>query len=300
MANEFVPFFGCMISAKYPHFEAAVRKTLPPLGIKLIDVEGFSCCPDPIYFKSSDKMTWLTLAARNLSLAEETGLDIMTCCSGCTGSLAEAYYLLNTEPELKERVNERLKKIGREYRGISKVRHIVTILRDDVGIEKVEKSVTEPLYGLRIAIHYGCHLLKPSRIMQVDDPDRPTIMERLFKAIGATPFNHEEKILCCGKACMNASMPPKMLHEVFVSVLKLNVDCLGLICPTCYDEYDGGQVKVAKLFDMKFRIPVFYYFQLLAVAQGYDPEEVGILKFGRMKQFIEVLEACKKGLRTTV
>jgi len=81
-----VPFFGCMISAKYPQFEAAVRLTMERLGVELVDLDGFTCCPDPIFYKSHNKMKWLTIAARNLCLVEEAGLDMITCCSGCTAT----------------------------------------------------------------------------------------------------------------------------------------------------------------------------------------------------------------------
>jgi len=264
-----------MISTKYPQFEAAVRKTLPALGVELVDLEGFSCCPDPIYFKAYDKEEWLTLAARNLCVAEDAGLDIITCCSGCTATLKEAYHILHDDVGLRDRVNARLEKIGREWKGTIKVRHIVTMVRDDVGLDKVAESVVHPLEGLRVAIHYGCHLLKPSNVMQVDNPDRPTILEDLMDVIGVQPIEHEEKVLCCGKACMDPEIPSEMTRDVLRSILKLDVDCMGLICPTCFDEYDVAQIKLSRKFKEKFNLPVIYYFQLLGLAQGLDPVEMG-------------------------
>ena len=274
--KKYVPFFGCMISVKYPQFEAAVRKTMPKVGMTLVDLDGFTCCPDPIYFKSSDKLTWLTIAARNLCIAEEAGMDIVTMCSGCTATLSETRFHLAHDEELKKRVNKRLKKIGKEYRGTTSVRHIVTVLRDDIGIDKVAESVVKPLNGLRVAVHYGCHLLKPSRIMQVDDPDRPTILEKLLEAIGAEPVQHDANLLCCGKACMEPDMPAQMTYDILSSIKKTDVDCMGLICPTCFDAYDLGQIKIARQFKTKFDIPIIYYFQLLGLAQGLSPEEVGL------------------------
>ena len=273
--QRFVPFFGCMISTKYPQFEASVRKTLPALGVELVDLEGFSCCPDPIYFKALDKEEWLTLAARNICIAEEAGLDMVTCCSGCTATLKEANHLLREKPELRERVNKRLARIGKEYKGAIEVRHIVAALRDRVGLERVAATVTRPLEGLRVAIHYGCHLLKPSRVMQVDDPDRPTILEDLMRIVGAEPVEHEEKVLCCGKACMDPDIPAEMTRDVLKSIQALDVDCMGLICPTCFDEYDVGQIKLSRRFQEKFDLPVIYWFQLLGLAQGMDPAEMG-------------------------
>ena len=273
---KFTPFFGCMISTKYPQFEAAVRKTLPHIGVDLVDLDGFSCCPDPIYFKGYDKEEWITLAARNLCVAEEAGMDIVTCCSGCTATLKEANHLMKEDAAIRDRVNKRLKKIGREFKGTINARHIVTVLRDDVGYDRIADSVVKPLTGLRVAIHYGCHLLKPSHIMQVDDPDRPTILEDLMKLIDVEPVEHEEKVLCCGKACMDETIPLDMTRDVLKSIVDLDVDCMGLICPTCFDEYDVGQLMMNRKFKENFNLPVIYYFQLLGMAQGLSPKEMGL------------------------
>ncbi|RKY88308.1 CoB--CoM heterodisulfide reductase subunit B [candidate division KSB1 bacterium] len=273
---KYIPFFGCMISMKYPQFEASVRKTMPNIGVELVDVKGFTCCPDPIYFKAEDKIEWLTIAGRNICLAEEAGYDIITMCSGCTATLSEANHILKENPDVRNEINKRLSKINKKFEGSISVRHIVTVIRDDIGIDKVKESVINPLEDLKVAIHYGCHLLKPSRIMQVDDPDHPTILEDLVSAIGATPLEHEERLLCCGKACMSEEIPPKMVYDVLSSIEKIKADCMGLICPTCFDEYDIGQIRVGRKFNKKFNIPIIYYFQLLGIAQGFKPEEMGL------------------------
>lgn len=279
---RYIPFVGCMISVKYPQMEAAVRRTLDRLGVELVDIDGFTCCPDPIYFKAADKMGWLTVAARNISLAEEAGCDIITMCSGCTSTLCEVNYLLKHEPELKEYVNGRLRKIGRQFAGTISVRHIVTVLRDDVGLENIRQSVTHPLTDVKVAVHYGCHLLKPTEIMGVDDPDRPTLMENLIASTGATPLSHPLHLLCCGRACMNEEMPAKMMFDLLTSVEETGADCLGLICPTCFDQFDLGQIKISRQFKRKFEIPVLYYFQLLGLAQGFTETELG-LSYHRIK-----------------
>ncbi len=273
---KYVPFFGCMMTTKYPHFEAAVRKTVAKVGMELVDIDGFTCCPDPIYFQARDKIEWYTVAARNISLAEDTGLDIITTCSGCTATLSETNIHLKESPELKAEVNRRLKKIGREFKGKINVRHAVTVLRDDFGIDRVAETVVNPMKGLRVGVHYGCHLLKPSHIMRVDDPDHPTILENLIKAIGAEPVHHEKMLLCCGRACMNDSIPDAMVIDIIEAIKKSKADCMGLICPTCFDEFDMGQIIRGRKYKKKLDMPVVYYFQLLALAQGFTPEEVGL------------------------
>ena len=273
---KIIPFWGCMIPLKYPQMELAIRKTMPNLGIELVDIEGFTCCPDPIYFKAKDMRKWLVIAARNLAVAEEKELDIVTVCSGCTATLKEASYLLNEDEKLKKDINKELKKIGREYKGIVKVKHAIQLIRDDIGLEAVEKSVKRHLKNLNVAIHYGCHLLKPSQIMGVDDADYPSILENFTSILGATPINHQKKLLCCGKGCLDSEIPMNMVYDIFSSIEDAKGDCMGLICPTCFSSFDLGQVMIARTKGKEFNIPVIYFFQLLGLAQGYTPEEVGL------------------------
>ena len=134
---KYTPFFGCMMITKYPQFEAAVRKSVAKVGMELVDVDGFSCCPDPIYFHASNKMDWYTVAARNISLAEDVGRDIITTCSGCTATLSEVNLALKEDSSLKDEINKSLKKIGRKFKGTVNVRHAVTVLRDDFGMDRI-------------------------------------------------------------------------------------------------------------------------------------------------------------------
>lgn len=271
-------FPGCLIPIKYPHLELAVRRTLPALGVELIDSDKLTCCPDPIFFQASDKIGWLTMAGRNLCIAEEAGLDVCTICSGCTGTLSEANHILKNEPAVRERVNRRLARIGKEFKGTVDVRHIVTLLRDEVGVAAVEESVTRPLAGVRVALHYGCHLLKPSDIMRVDDPDEPQILHQLIGAIGAEPVAHEERFLCCGKACVDPDLPLEMTAAVLDSIKAARVDCMGMICPTCFSSFDTGQLLIDRKRGEKLDVPPVYYFQLLGLAQGMSPADLGMDK----------------------
>ncbi len=183
--------------------------------IELVDENRFSCCPDPIYFKAGDRIKWMTLAARNLALAEEQGLNVITLCSGCTSTLCDVNYHLKNDPELRAQINKNLKPINRHYDGKITVRHLVTLLRDDVGLEKIYDTIERPLTGLTVAIHYGCHLLKPSSVMAVEDPLNPTILARLIEITGATPVDHSEYLNCCGKACNEPDLTLNMSRAVF-------------------------------------------------------------------------------------
>jgi len=286
-----MPFWGCMIPLKYPQMESAVRFCLNKLNIGIVESEKFSCCPDPIYFKAGDKIKWYTIAARNIAIAEQQELDIITMCSGCTSTLCEVNHHLKKDKELREIVNKNLKKIGLEFKGTIQVRHLVTLLRDDVGLSKIKDTVLYPFNDLSIAIHYGCHLLKPSEIMHVEDPIVPSILSELIQIMGATPVNHDEYLMCCGKACQDQDLMLNMSHSVFKSVSDSGADCLGLICPTCFDSFDIGQLRVSRKFEKKYEIPVIYLFQLLALTQGAKMEQVGI-KYHKImpEKFLEKLQ----------
>jgi heterodisulfide reductase subunit B len=293
--RTFAFFPGCLIPARFPAMEMAIRQTLATLGITIVDLEGTSCCPDPIYFKSKDKISWLTVAARNLSLAEDLGLDLVTNCSGCTATLSEAYHLLKDDA-LRRQVNERLGRVGREYRGTSRIRHLVTLLRDEVGYDAVKQSVVRPLTGLKVAIHYGCHLLKPSRVMEVDDPNDPVVLERLVAALGATPVRHRNWYLCCGKACQDDEIPAAMMRDLLRSVRDEQADLLCLICPTCFTQFDYGQLKASVRFGESFGTPSVYYAQLLAFAQGAPYDRLG---FDRQRFKPESLRRFDQGTALT-
>ncbi len=271
-----VPFWGCMMPLKYPQMELAIRKTLPNLAIELVDIDGFTCCPDPIYFKARDKMKWLTIAARNLAVAEETGLDVITMCSGCISTLREAQYLLAEDDKLMYEINQRLKMINKGYKGKLKVKHVTVLIRDDLGMGVVARSVKRPLTGIKVGIHYGCHLLKPSQIMHVDDADYPRILDDFIRAMGAIPVEHKERMLCCGKGCMDDELPLEMTESIFSAIDAEQADCMGLICPTCFSSFDLGQIMISRKKGREFNMPVIYLFQLLGLAQGLSPEEVGL------------------------
>ncbi|UCG31223.1 MAG: CoB--CoM heterodisulfide reductase subunit B [candidate division WOR-3 bacterium] len=265
-----------MMPLKYPQMELAIRKTLPNLGIELVDIDGFTCCPDPIYFKARDKIKWLTIAARNLAIVEEKGLDVITMCSGCISTLKEAKYTLDEDPQAKEEVNRRLRKVNREYKGTAKINHAVVLIRDSLGLDVVKKSIKRPLEGVTVAIHYGCHILKPSQIMHVDDADYPSILDDFVSAMGATPLDHKEKLLCCGKGCMDEDLPLEMTETIFASIEESGADCMGLVCPTCFSSFDLGQIMISRKKGKTYNIPVIYLFQLLGLAQGLEPEQVGL------------------------
>ncbi|MFN4133929.1 MAG: heterodisulfide reductase-related iron-sulfur binding cluster, partial [Candidatus Hadarchaeales archaeon] len=160
--KKFALFPGCIIPQRLPSVEIAARRVFQALGMEAVEMKGYNCCPDPVLARYMDRSFVLSLSARNLSLAEEDGLDVVVLCNGCFESLWEANESLQEE-KTREQINALLRKAGRRYEGSIRVKHVVEVLYEDGVIEEVKRLVTRPLKDLKLAIHYGCHLFREER-----------------------------------------------------------------------------------------------------------------------------------------
>lgn len=286
-------FPGCFIQVRLPHLEALSRRILGELGVELVDVEGFTCCPEAVTL-SVDKMSWRVMAARNLSLAEELGLDILTLCNGCLYTLRTVNQELKGDEELRGRVNDALTVIDREFRGLIRVRHFAELLMED--LEKLRAHVERPLEGLRIACHTGCHILSPPEIMGFDDPYDPVILDELVEALGAEAVDYDLKTLCCGwtlSAYGSREASERLLASKLNSMRRGGAMAIAVICPQCFHQFDVGQASAARRLGIEYRLPVFYYLELLALAMGFSLDEVGYgyhrVRSGEVEEALEVI-----------
>ena len=270
-------FRGCMIPTKLPHIEHVARLVLPRLGAELVDLDGFTCCPDPVGVSAVDPFTWIAMGARNVSLAEEQGLDVLTLCNGCAYTLRHTVHDLAESPALRDRVNDVLTGTGHTYRGSSQVRHFLPWLAHDVGIEAIRRAVIRPLAGLRIATHTGCHLLSPYYLHGFDDSEDPTVFDALVDALGATPVDYPSKAACCGIGfAVSGQGDPaaRALGTKLADVRAAGADCIAVGCPFCFQQFDMGQLAAARKLELDFRVPVLNYLQLLGLALGLNGEEL--------------------------
>ena len=279
MMEEFALFLGCTIPLKFPHLEKAFREVASILGIKLKEMEGASCCPEPVSLQSLSVDTWLTIGARNLAIAERMGDDVLTICSGCYETLKTVKVLLNEDKEQFERVNSLLGKINWEYKNMIDVYHFVEIFSQPEWLDKIKQVTVRPLDDLNLAVHYGCHLIRPSEIMQFDDPERPETIDSILETMGANAVNFATKLECCGYcARLQDEIGETLVQEKMVELVDMDVevDALIAVCPACVSQYDRKERLLARNIDKDLDIPVLYLPEIMAVAMGVSLDDLDL------------------------
>ncbi len=272
--KKYALFLGCMIPQRLPSVEIATRKVLERLGVELVDMEGYSCCPDPIIGRYMDRKTALAVSARNLTIAEEKGLDVVVLCNGCFETLWEASEDLRKEEEMNE-INKILSKIGRKYKGKSKVKHIVEVLYEDIGVEEIEKAVKKP-FKARLAVHYGCHLFREDA--GKDIWRKPNQFSELVAASGAEVVKGKADQLCCGFPTSHVDEEYSLKENLLPKLefyQKEGIEGAVVVCPACNLQMEFGQVSLRK-YGKKFSVPVLHLMELLALSFGTPAKELSL------------------------
>jgi len=272
---KYLMFLGCAIPYRVAAFEISARKVLGKLGVELVEMPEFNCCGLPLDPVSHETM--LILAARNLALAEQKGLDIITLCPGCAGTLKKVNKMLNEDKALRDEINCHLKEAGLEFKGSVNAKHFMQVLIEDVGLEKIKDSVIKPLTLLKVAEHNGCHILRPKKFIGFDDPEDPKSLKTLIETTGATCLDYMDETECCGAPSVgvNDKIALQLAREKLNHIKDVNAQAMITICPFCHIMYDTNELRIEKMFNEKYGIPVLHYPQLLGLAMGMKPEELG-------------------------
>lgn len=274
--TKYALYPGCVMPTEQYAYEVSIREVLPLLNIDLVDVEGFSCCGEPM--KSMNQLMALYLSARNLALAERQDLDLFVPCPMCHLSLSECQRVMESNTEMRDRMNGMLVSEDLQYNGSINIVHTVNLLHDHIGIEEIKKRVKKPLSGLKVATHYGCHLIRPSEVGRPVDSENPQKMETILKVLGAEPLDYPEKLDCCG-AMLSANLPESALTKTgqkLQNVQEQGFDVLVDVCPWCHRMFDSKQVKAGETVAAKLEMPVVYLTQLLGFALGVKKEKLGL------------------------
>lgn len=247
------------------------------LNIDLIELEDWNCCGSTPY-SSVDELTSISVSARNLALAEKTGLDLVTPCSSCYVILSRANSCLKEYPQLKAKVDEALAAGGLEYHGTVRVRHLFEVMVKDIGYDEIESKVKRKLGGLKVAPYYGCQIVRPGQ--GFDDHEFPQSLDRLIESLGAeaTPFPLKSR--CCGGSLIipEEDVALGLIRKLLDSAATNGAECIITVCPLCQTNLDVYQGKVNRKFKTHYQLPVLFFTQLVGLALGIDIKELGIHK----------------------
>jgi heterodisulfide reductase subunit B len=272
--SKYLLFLGCAIPYRLASYEISTRKVLKKLGLELVEMPEFNCCGFPLDPVNHDMM--LTLAARNLCLAEQQNLNIVALCNGCFGILNHVNKELKEDKEVKEKVNGYLKEVGMEFKGTVTVKHLIHVLAEDVGFEKIKETVQKPLSQLRVVQHSGCHVNRPRKYIGLEDPENPTILKKLIELTGAKCLEYMDEPECCGAPILGVDekIPLQLTRDKLDHVRAVGAQAMITVCPYCHIMYDLNQPRIERAFNEKFSIPVLHYPQLLGLAMGIAPDKL--------------------------
>jgi len=277
---KYAYFPGCSIHTTAREYGVSSQAVSKVLGIELVEIPDWNCCGamDAVY--AYNPLLSISLSARNLALAEKMKMDIVTLCSACFFTLSRANKLLHEDSELKGKVDKLLTESGLQYSGEVKVRHYLDVLLNDVGLENISKNVKVKLDGLKVAPYYGCMLIRPPNVVNFDDPEHPTSLDKIVEAIGGKNVDYMYKTRCCGASLglTEADVMMGMTKDLLLEAKNSNADCIVVPCPLCHLNMDAKQKSIESTFDVKIGIPIVFFTQLMGVAFGISPKELALDK----------------------
>ena len=274
--KRYAYFPGCSAETVSASYHLSAVETAAKVGVEFEEIEDWNCCGATPY-TNVDELLANTLCARNLAIAERTGLDVVAPCNACFKNLYHANEHLKTDADLAEHLNFALEADDLHYAGSGRVHHLIHVFVREVGLDAIRKKVTHPLKGLKVAAYYGCQLVRPDR-EDGFDPAGPSYFEDLLRAIGAeaVPFAH--RLRCCGASLMigHRRAALAMVRELLRGAATAKADVIATACPLCQLNLECYQQDVNREFGTAYAIPVLYFTQLMGLAMGIGPKKLGI------------------------
>ncbi|MDY6842583.1 MAG: CoB--CoM heterodisulfide reductase iron-sulfur subunit B family protein [Thermodesulfobacteriota bacterium] len=275
---NFALFLGCNIPARLTQYESSARAVLGKLGVGLVDIKEFNCCGYPL--RNFDFKTFVLSSARNMALAEKRKLNILSLCKCCYGSLKKVDYLMKESASLRREINTILEKEDLAYEGNIEVKHFLSVLYHDIGLESIKEKMEKTFSGLKIAIQNGCHALRPSKIVQFDNPTAPLIFDQLVEVTGAESICWSAKPECCGAPLlgMNDDLSMNLTANKLIDAQQSGADFLCSACTYCQIQFDSVQKMIIAKGNGNVHIPSLLYSQLLGLCMGFDAKTVELAK----------------------
>ncbi len=275
MKYAFYP--GCVSRGGCPELYPSAVKVSAKLGLELEEMKDVACTGAgvlPQYI--SDPIN-----ARTLAKAEKLGLPIMTICSTCQGVFAQANYRLKSDPEYREKINqEYLSEEGLEYKGTTEVKHLLWILFEDFGIERLKSMIRRPLKGLRVSPFYGCFLRRPPEAITPTKElnARKNYLDEIIGILGAECVDFSGKGKCCGFPILSANEENSlaMVGKHTGESKQKGADCMVTPCPLCHLNLDGNQPRAEAQEGKDIGLPILHLPQFLGLALGFEPDEMNL------------------------
>ena len=278
---KYALYTGCTARESTPELLKSTMAIANKLGIELVLLDEASCC-GASHLQDFDENLSMTLNARNICYAEKLGLTMVTICNTCQLNTALTKERLDTDPKMREIVNANLKEVGLEYKGTSEVKHFLYALQDDFGYDKIAHMVTNPLNDQNIAAFYGCHNIRPSHLHNKtnggENSYKPTSLDNLIKALGGNAVEYESKNKCCGfhVELQNPETANKLSATAMTDAIDNNADVMVTPCPLCHLRMDVQQHGISAQAGREVNIPVLHLPQMVGIALGIDPKELGL------------------------
>lgn len=279
---KYAYFPGCVAQGACRELYDSTALLAKTLGIELIELKKASCCGSGT-FKEDSRLLEDTVNARNIALAEAENLPLLTHCSTCQGVIGHVDERLkefqDRDPAYVEQINGLLHQEGcSPYRGTSEVKHLLWALVADYGLDAIGDRLQRKLSNLHCAAFYGCYLLRAQTHLPYDDPHQPESMENVFRTVGATPVYYRGRTQCCGwpLASYATEQSFQMAGKHLQDAIDNGADCMVTPCPLCHLNLDSRQPEVEKLLDRPLGLPVLHLPQLIALALGIEPKQLGL------------------------
>lgn len=272
-----VAFFpGCVSKGACPELYVSTQAIAEPLGLQLEELTEAPCTGAGVLSEQNpdlaDALNGLTIA-----MAESKGADVMTICSTCQGVLSNHNFHLQKDEKRREKVNATIGDQGFRYQGKAKVKHLLWMLFEDIGIDKIRSAIKRKLTGLKIAPFYGCYILRPEEYLGLRErPERKTYLEQLIALVGAEPVEYRGATKCCGFPMLtfNRDKSLAMGGSHIMEAKDKGADLLVTPCPLCHLNLDGQQPDAARVLRKDIGVPIFHLPQLLGLAFGFTPQEL--------------------------
>jgi heterodisulfide reductase subunit B len=265
-------FPGCSLDGAARDFHRSTLAVAARLGLDLPELKDWICCGSTAAH-STDPLLADALPARSLSAAG--GATVAVACAACYSRLKTANHHIAADAALRARVAQ---VVGRDYDGRTEVLHLLEILVRDIGLARVAAAIRRPLAGLKVACYYGCLLARPPEITGFDDPENPTLMDRLLETAGATPIEWPHKTECCGAgfSITDTSIVLDLSNRILLMAQAAGADCIATACPLCQLNLDMRQKDIEARGGRRYNLPVFYFTQLLGLAMGCQVDELSL------------------------